>query len=208
MRRFKWLWLNDGACVRLRPERPCWTSSRAAAWHRRRAKAQNRRRASLPCRSLRPRTSGTHPLRKRPGVRGHSGTRPAWPHRREDTLHQAGQPMGERFASLNSKLRDERLNGEIFTTLREAQAFIEAWRRHYNAVRPHSSLGYRPPAPETILLPASALPYAPLRSESTLVCDDRILNLEGGTASWAGHCDNRTSTWRSFVTISSGLSFF
>lgn len=50
--------------------------------------------------------------------------------------------------SFNSKLRDELLNAEIFTTLREAQVLIENWRRHYNAVRPHSSLGYRPPTPE------------------------------------------------------------
>jgi hypothetical protein len=45
-----------------------------------------------------------------------------------------------------STLRDELLNGEIFTTLREAQVLIESWRRYYNAVRPHSSLGYQPPA--------------------------------------------------------------
>ena len=44
--------------------------------------------------------------------------------------------------SFNSNLRDELLNGEIFTTLREAQVLIESWRRHYNAVRLHSSLGY------------------------------------------------------------------
>ena len=50
--------------------------------------------------------------------------------------------------SFNARLRDELLNGEIFYTLREAQIIIETWRRHYNAVRPHSSLGYRPPAPE------------------------------------------------------------
>ena len=56
--------------------------------------------------------------------------------------------------SFDSKLRDELLNGEIFTTLREAQVLIESWRRHYNAVRPHSSLGCRPPAPEAILPPA------------------------------------------------------
>ena len=66
--------------------------------------------------------------------------------------------------SFNSKLRDELLNGEIFTTLREAEVLIENWRRHYNAVRPHSSLGYRPPAPEAILPPARGLPYATLRS--------------------------------------------
>ncbi len=51
--------------------------------------------------------------------------------------------------SFNGKLRDELLNGEIFTTLTEAKVLIEQWRREYNQVRPHSSLGYRPPAPET-----------------------------------------------------------
>ena len=49
--------------------------------------------------------------------------------------------------SFNGKLRDELLDGEIFYTLKEAQVLIERWRRHYNTVRPHSSLGYRPPAP-------------------------------------------------------------
>jgi transposase InsO family protein len=52
--------------------------------------------------------------------------------------------------SFNGKLRDELLNGEIFYTLREAKVLIEMWRRHYNQVRPHSSLGYRPPAPEAV----------------------------------------------------------
>jgi putative transposase len=51
--------------------------------------------------------------------------------------------------SFNGKLRNELLNGEIFYTLREAQVVIEEWRQHYNRVRPHSALGYRPPAPET-----------------------------------------------------------
>ena len=49
--------------------------------------------------------------------------------------------------SLDDKLRDELLDGEIFYTLKEAQVLIERWRRHYSTVRPHSSLGYRPPAP-------------------------------------------------------------
>ncbi len=53
--------------------------------------------------------------------------------------------------SFNGKLRDELLNREIFTTLIEAKVLIEQWRREYNQVRPHSSLGYRPPAPETIM---------------------------------------------------------
>jgi len=50
--------------------------------------------------------------------------------------------------SFNGKLRDELLNREIFTTLTEARVLIELWRRECNQVRPHSSLGYRPPAPE------------------------------------------------------------
>ena len=53
--------------------------------------------------------------------------------------------------SFNSKLRDELLNGEVFYSLREAEVLIEAWRRHFNTVRPHSSLRYTPPAPEAIL---------------------------------------------------------
>jgi putative transposase len=57
--------------------------------------------------------------------------------------------------SFNSKLRDELLNGEIFYTLEEARVVIEGWRQHYNTVRPHSSLGYRPPAPEAIPWPAA-----------------------------------------------------
>jgi transposase InsO family protein len=50
--------------------------------------------------------------------------------------------------SFNGKLRDELLNGEIFDTLLEAKVLTERWRREYNQVRPHSALGYRPPAPE------------------------------------------------------------
>lgn len=51
--------------------------------------------------------------------------------------------------SFNGKLRNELLDGEIFYTLREAQVIVEQWRWHYNRIRPHSALGYRPPAPET-----------------------------------------------------------
>jgi len=53
--------------------------------------------------------------------------------------------------SFNGKLRDELLNLEISTTLEEAKVLIEQWRKEYNHVRPHSSLEYRPPAPEAIL---------------------------------------------------------
>jgi transposase InsO family protein len=54
--------------------------------------------------------------------------------------------------SFNGKLRDELLNREIFTTMTEAKVLIEEWRREYNQVRPHSSKGYKPPAPETKML--------------------------------------------------------
>ena len=54
--------------------------------------------------------------------------------------------------SFNGKLRDELLNREVFTTLTEAQILIEQWRMDYNHIRPHSSLGYRPPAPEAVMV--------------------------------------------------------
>lgn len=60
--------------------------------------------------------------------------------------------------SFNGKLRDELLNVEIFDTLFEAKVLIDRWRREYNHVRPHSSLGYRPPAPEAILPGSQILP--------------------------------------------------
>jgi len=53
--------------------------------------------------------------------------------------------------SFNGKLRDELLNREVFYTLAEAQVLITEWRREYNGLRPHSALGYRPPAPEAFL---------------------------------------------------------
>ena len=65
--------------------------------------------------------------------------------------------------SFNGSLRDELLNGEIVYTLTQAQVLIEAWRRHYNTVRPHSSLGYRPPAPRKPLH-RQCHPPVPLRS--------------------------------------------
>jgi transposase InsO family protein len=60
--------------------------------------------------------------------------------------------------SFNGKMRDELLNGEIFDTLLEAQVLIERWRMEYNRIRPHSALGYRPPAPEAIKIPDLATP--------------------------------------------------
>ena len=62
--------------------------------------------------------------------------------------------------SFNARLRDELLNGELFYSLREAQILIESWRVHYNTVRPHASLGYKPPAPEVFVPGLAAWPAA------------------------------------------------
>ncbi len=64
---------------------------------------------------------------------------------------EPGSPWENGYVeSFNGKLRDELLDREIFYTLQEAKVLIERWRQHYNRFRPHSSLGYRPPAPEAI----------------------------------------------------------
>lgn len=64
---------------------------------------------------------------------------------------QPGSPWENGYIeSFNGKMRDQFLNGEIFYSLFEAKILIERWRQHYNTVRPHSSLGGKPPAPKTI----------------------------------------------------------
>ena len=75
---------------------------------------------------------------------------------------EPGSPWENGYVeSFNGKLRDELLNGEVFNNLAEARVLIEQWRRHYNTVRPHSALGYRPPAPEVKLAPPLMLPGQP-----------------------------------------------
>ena len=62
---------------------------------------------------------------------------------------EPGSPWENGYVeSFIGKLRDELLNGEIFDTLLEARVLTERWRKEYNRYRPHSSLGYKPPAPE------------------------------------------------------------
>jgi len=61
--------------------------------------------------------------------------------------------------SFNGKMRDEFLNGEIFYSLKEAEILIEQWRVEYNTIRPHSALGYKPPAPKAVL---ETPPFQPL----------------------------------------------
>ena len=76
--------------------------------------------------------------------------------------------------SFNARLRDELLNGEIFYSLEEVRIVTSWWREHYNRARPHSSLGYRPPAPETIKMPAWPLGSATLRLPPRLASQARI----------------------------------
>jgi transposase InsO family protein len=72
-----------------------------------------------------------------------------------------GSPWENGFIeSFNARLRDELLDGEVFYSLAEAKIVIESWRRHYNTVRPHGLLGYKPPAPE-VFVPAMTARSAP-----------------------------------------------
>lgn len=71
---------------------------------------------------------------------------------------EPGSPWESGFCeSFNAKLRDELLNGEIFYSLAAARIVIEEWRKHYNTKRPHSSPGYRPPAPQVVQWPPPPL---------------------------------------------------
>jgi len=74
---------------------------------------------------------------------------------------EKGSPWENGYVeSFNGKLRDELLNVEVFDSLREARILIESWRRHYNTIRPHSALGYRPPAPEVAVRAPTSWPSA------------------------------------------------
>ena len=168
------LWLNDGSCVRLRPEHRnhVWTYDFVFdRTHNGRplkmlTVVDEYSRESLAIEVARRLTSKDvirvlAKLMLKHGIPGHirSDNGPEfvakvvreWLHRLgvETLFIEPGSPWENGYIeSFNGKLRDELLNGEIFYTLREARVLIEMWRRHYNQVRPHSSLGYRPPAPE------------------------------------------------------------
>ncbi len=75
---------------------------------------------------------------------------------------ERGSPSENAYIeSFDGKLRDELLDGEIFYTLFEAKVLTARWRQEYNQVRPHSSLGYRPPAPEAWAPPPTSAPLRP-----------------------------------------------
>jgi len=169
------LWLNDGSCIRLRPEHAnhVWSYDFVTAWTH---EGRSLRLLTLideftrECLAIKvSRRLGSQQvievladlmlLRGVPEhIRSDNGPEFSAKALREwlttvgaSTLYiEPGSPWENGYnESFNGKLRDECLNQEIFYSLREAQVVIEAWRREYNRVRPHSSLGYRPPAPAT-----------------------------------------------------------
>ena len=172
----KRLWLNDGSCIRLRPEHPNHVWSYDFVEDRTHDGRKYRMlniideftRECLAIRINRKLNStevidvltDLFILRGVPGhVRSDNGPEFIAKAVRDwialvgarTAYIEPGSPWENGYCeSFNSKLRDELLNGEIFYSLREARIVIESWRRHYNEVRPHSSLGYRPPAPAAL----------------------------------------------------------
>jgi putative transposase len=176
------LWLNDGSCVRLRPERPnhIWAydfvedRTRDGRKFRMLCVVDEFSREALAIRVARKLSSADvidtladlFIARGAPGhIRSDQGPEfvaeavKGWIEgvgAKTAFIEKASPWENGYVESFNGKLRDELLNGEVFSTLREAQVLIEQWRRHYNEERPHSSLGYRPPAPE--VLQAGSIP--------------------------------------------------
>jgi putative transposase len=171
------LWLNDGSCVRLRPEHEnhVWSYDFVSAFTH---DGRTLRLLTLideytrKCLALRvARRLNSYDLIEtladvmlEHGVPEHirSDNGPEFAARKlrqwlsavgAKTLYiEPGSPWENGYCeSFNGKLRDECLNGEIFYSLKEAQVVIEQWRVQYNTIRPHSSLGYKPPVPEAIL---------------------------------------------------------
>ena len=171
------LWLNDGSCVRLRPERPnhVWSydfvQDRTADGrvYRTLNIIDEYTREALMIRVNRKLNStdvldaltDLFILRGPPGyIRSDNGPEFIAQAVRDwiaavgakTAYIEPGSPWENGYCeSFNARFRDELLNGEIFYNLREAKILIEQWRVHYNTVRPHSALRYRPPAPESIV---------------------------------------------------------
>jgi len=173
------LWLNDGSCVRLRPEHRNHVWTYDFVYERTHDGRQLRlltvldeyTRESLAIKagrrlSSRDVISTLAKLFIKKGVPEHirSDNGPeftakavrGWLERLgvKTLFIEPGSPWENGYIeSFNGKLRDELLNGEIFYTVKEADVLVEMWRKEYNQVRPHSSLGYRPPAPEAATPP-------------------------------------------------------
>lgn len=182
------LWLNDGSCVRLRPEAKdhVWSYDFVQARTRdgrafRMLNVIDEYTRECLAIDVARRLSSDDVLERlsdlfvRRGVPGHirSDNGPEFTAKAvRDWLGRVG--VGTLFIepgspwengyieSFNGKLGDELLDGEVFDTLLEAKVLIERWRVRYNTVRPHSSLGYRPPAPEAVV------PWTPALGASLL----------------------------------------
>jgi putative transposase len=170
------LWLNDGSCVRLRPERKdhVWSYDfvMARTDDGRKFRILNiideYTRECLSCLVARKLKTddviselfNLFVLRSIPEhIRSDNGSEftaraiRKWLERiGVQTIYiEPGSPWENGYVeSFNGKMRDELLNRELFTTLTEARVLIAEWRREYNRFRPHSALGYRPPAPEAV----------------------------------------------------------
>ncbi|TXN20725.1 IS3 family transposase [Methylobacterium sp. WL9] len=182
------LWLNDGSCMRLRPERPDHVWSYDFVEHRTHNGRKYRMRNVIDeftreCLAIRISRklktldvidvlSDLFSLRGMPGhIRSDNG--PEFIAKAvqdwiaavgsQTAYIEPGSPWENGYCeSFNAKLRDELLDGEVFHTLKEASVVIEQWRRHDNSIRPHSSLGYQPPAPEVVIWPtepSSSTPF-------------------------------------------------
>lgn len=193
------LWLNDGSCIRLRPEHPnhVWSYDFVEGRTHNGGKFRMLNiidEFTRECLAIRidrklnstdviDALSDLFILRGVPGhVRSDNGPEFIAKAVREwivavgakTAFIEPGSPWENGYCeSFNSKLRDELLNGEIFYSLAEARVIIEAWRRYYNTERPHSSLGYKPPAPEAIVWPSptrgSAQPSAQAMVEKPIM---------------------------------------
>ncbi|WP_090757493.1 IS3 family transposase [Paracoccus chinensis] len=175
------LWLNDGSCIRLRPERPnhVWSYDfvESRTHDGRKFRMLNlideftreclaiRVSRKLNSTDVLDALSDQFILRGVPGyIRSDNGPEFIATAVRNwiaavgarTAYIEPGSPWENGYCeSFNSKLRDELLDSEIFYSLAEARIVIESWRRHYNTRRPHSSLGYRPPTSQALQWPAS-----------------------------------------------------
>ena len=170
------LWLNDGSCIRLRPEHKdhVWSydfvmdrTSDGKAFRMLTILDEYTReclsilvKRSITSQNVLEELYNLFLLRGTPKyIRSDNGPEftakkvREWLHEVDvNTLFiEPGSPWENGYIeSFNGKLRDELLDREVFDTLHEARVLIEGWRKEYNQVRPHSSLGYRPPAPEVL----------------------------------------------------------
>ena len=161
------LWLNDGSCVRLRPERANHVWAYDFVEDRTR---DGRKLGSCDVIDV---LTDLFIARGTPGlVRSDNGPEfvatavKGWITGvgAKTAYIEPGSPWENGYEeSFNGKLRDELLDMEVFNTLAEAKVLIEQWRVHYNTVRPHSSLGYRPPAPDVVLFGTPMPPGRPAR---------------------------------------------